>query len=114
MTLTHEKHGSVWIAAPAGRVDTVTSPSLEDALAGAIARGEHRIVLDCAGVDYVSSAGLRVLLVTAKRLREAGGRFVLCGLTPPVRQVFELAGFMPLFAIEPSRAAAVARAASAS
>lgn len=109
MTVNQEKVGDVWVGVPAGRIDSVTSPHLEEALVAALTGGERRVVLDMASVDYISSAGLRVLLVAAKRLRENGGRFVLCGLNGPVRQVFELAGFLPLFAIEPSRDRAVAR-----
>jgi anti-anti-sigma factor len=109
MTLQDEKHGDVWMIAPAGRIDSVTSPSLEEALARAIDRGERRVVVDFGGVDYISSAGLRVMLVAAKRLRE-GGRLVLCRLNEPVRQVFDLAGFLPLFALEPSRDGALRRA----
>lgn len=111
MTLRDEKLGDVWVVAPEGRVDSVTSPSLEGAISGALAAGERRVVVDFGGVEYISSAGLRVLLAAAKRLRDAGGRLVLCRLNEPVRQVFDLAGFVPLFAIEASRNDAVARAA---
>jgi anti-anti-sigma factor len=67
--------------------------------------------VDFSGVEYISSAGLRVLLVAAKRM--GGGGLVLCALTEPVRQVFDLAGFLPLFAVEASRDGALARLASA-
>lgn len=111
MTLQDEKLGDVWVIAPAGRIDSVTSPSLDEAMSGAISAGERRIVVDFGGVEYISSAGLRVLLVAARRLRDPAGRLVLCRLNDPVRQVFDLAGFLPLFAIEPSREGALARAA---
>jgi stage II sporulation protein AA (anti-sigma F factor antagonist) len=58
-------------------------------------------------VDYISSAGLRVFLVLAKRMRDLQGRLVLCAMTEPVRQVFQLAGFLPLFRVEPSQDAAL-------
>lgn len=63
-------------------------------------------------MDYISSAGLRVLLVAARRVKEAKGAWALCALTGPVRQVFELAGFLPLFTIDASCPAAMARLAS--
>ncbi len=72
--------------------------------------GERRIVLDLGGIEYVSSAGLRVLLLVAKKLRLGDGELGLCALGPAVRQVFELAGFLSIFPIEASRAAAVERA----
>jgi anti-anti-sigma factor len=68
--------------------------------------------VDFAGVEYISSAGLRVFLLLAKRMRDLQGRVVLCAMPEPVRQVFRLAGFMPLFLVEPSRDAALARLAT--
>jgi anti-anti-sigma factor len=65
--------------------------------------------VDLAGVEYISSAGLRVLLMAAKRLRQPPAAVVLCGLGPAVRGVLELAGFLPLFTIEPARREALAR-----
>jgi anti-anti-sigma factor len=94
-------------------VDSTTASSLEQALLGALERGERRLVLDFAGVDYISSAGLRGLLVTARRAKEVKAAWVLCALAEPVRQVFELAGFLPLFTVEATAAAALARLASA-
>jgi anti-anti-sigma factor len=104
-----ERHftDGVLTLAPGGRVDSTTSPALEEALTAAAS--ERRLIVDLSGVEYMSSAGLRVLLVTAKRMRAASAALVLCGLTDPVKQVFELAGFLPLFAVEPSRERAVAR-----
>jgi anti-anti-sigma factor len=97
----------VLILAPAGRVDSTTAAALDDALRPA--SDERRLIVDLSGVEYMSSAGLRVLLVVAKRTRASAGQLVLCGLTDPVRQVFELAGFLPLFTVEPSRDRAIAR-----
>ncbi len=62
-----------------------------------------------AGVEYVSSAGLRVLLLAAKRLKPPAGALVLCGIGPSVRTVLELAGSVSLFAVEPARPQAIAR-----
>ena len=71
-------------------------------------------MIDLAGTQYISSAGLRVLLLLAKKLRAARGDLVLCALGPTVRQVFELAGFLSIFRVEPSRTQALARLASPS
>ena len=99
----------VTVIAPAGRIDTTTSGPLEEAIRKAVDDGARDLLVDLAGADYISSAGLRVFLVLAKRMRDLKGRLVLCGMPEPVRQVFHLAGFMPLFSIEPSRAAGLAR-----
>ena len=66
------------------------------------------LVLDLAGLDYVSSAGLRVLLKAAKEARAAGSRFALAGLRPAVREVFEVSGFFAVLTAYPTRAEALA------
>jgi len=109
MDILEEQAGGVLVITPSGRVDSTTSDELEQALGRALESGARRIVVDLVGVSYISSAGLRVLLVAAKRVRAERGALVLCALGEPVRQVFDLAGFLPLFTIEPTRAAAVAR-----
>ena len=107
MHIQQTDRDGITIVAPAGRVDTTTSPVLEDALRRAVDGGARTILVDLAGVDYISSAGLRVFLVLAKRMRDLQGRLVLCAMGGPVRQVFQLAGFLPLFQVEPSQDAAL-------
>lgn len=97
------------IVAPKGRVDSTTSSALEQHLLDVFSAGNRRIVIDFSGVEYISSAGLRVMLALAKRMRDGKGRLALCGMGDAVRQVFALAGFVPLFAIDESRDAAVSR-----
>jgi len=112
MEIEQVARGEVIVVAPSGRVDTTTSEALERALALALDGGARRLVVDFAGVPYISSVGLRVLLVVAKRMRAGKGTLVLCGLGDAVRQVFDLAGFLPLFTVEPTRELAIARAAA--
>jgi len=109
MRIDEERAAQALVLAPQGRLDSVTSSELERHVAARLDAGERRLVLDLAAVEYISSAGLRVLLVAAKRLKEPPAALVLCGLGPGVRTVLELAGFVPLFAIEPARAQALAR-----
>ena len=109
MQIDEEKVGGALVIGPVGRVDSVSSGELEKLVLSRIDGGETRLVLDLAGVEYISSAGLRVLLIAAKRLKEPPAAVVLCGLGPGVRSVLELAGFLPLFAVEPTRAQALAR-----
>ena len=101
-------HGVVVIA-PAGRIDTTTSRMVEEAIGRSVDEGARDLVIDFLDVEYISSAGLRVFLVLAKRMRDLQGRLVLCGMPEPVRQVFRLAGFMTLFVVEPSRDTALAK-----
>ena len=111
MDIQQDKTGGVLVIIPAGRIDSTTSDAFEQALARAVEAGERRLVVDFDRVSYISSAGLRVLLVTAKRLRADRGTLVLCAMGEPVRQVFDLAGFLPLFTVEATRAQALARSA---
>lgn len=112
MQISETNQDGVVIVAPVGRVDSTTSPALDAHLLGLARGGQHRVVIDLSGVSYISSAGLRVMLSLAKRTKEAQGKLALAGLGDSVRQVFELAGFLPLFAVEATAAAAVARVAA--
>jgi anti-anti-sigma factor len=110
MHIAEEKVGGAHVVAPVGRVDSVSSGELERVVVSRIDGGERRLVIDLAEVEYISSAGLRVLLMAAKRLKEPPSALVLCGMGPGVRTVLELAGFLPLFAVEAGRTQAIARA----
>jgi anti-anti-sigma factor len=111
MDIVQERSNGVLVVAPIGRIDSTTSDVLEQALARAFEAGERRMVIDFGGVSYISSAGLRVLLVMSKQLRAERGVLVLCAFGEPVRQVFDLAGFLPLFTVEIARDQALARCA---
>lgn len=109
MQIREERCSGILVFAPVGRVDSATAGELEQRLLKPVGSGERRVVVDMEGIDYISSAGLRVLLRLAKKLKEVGGSLALGAMGEPVRQVFELAGFLPLFTIEPSRELALAR-----
>jgi stage II sporulation protein AA (anti-sigma F factor antagonist) len=110
MEIAFEPVGDALVVAPRGRVDSVSSGELERQLVARLDAGARRVVIDLASVDYISSAGLRVLLLAARRLKPPAGTLVLCGLAPSVRTVLELAGFTSLFTVEASREPALARA----
>ena len=107
MTIDRSIQSGVTVLAPSGRIDTVTSGALEDVVRSTVDGGARDLLVDFADVEYISSAGLRVFLVLAKRMRDLRGRVVLCGMGQPVRQVFQLAGFLPLFTVASSREAAL-------
>jgi anti-sigma B factor antagonist len=98
--------GGVTVVAPKGRLDSATSPELEQRLLPLAGASGGAVVVDCAELGYVSSAGLRVLLMAAKSARGAGARIALAALQPNVRQVFDISGFSSLFEIHDSAAAA--------
>jgi len=101
------KVGEIAVVAPAGQLDSKAAPEFEKATLGALGRETLHAVLDLGQVDYIASAGLRIVIMAGKRLQAEGGRLVLCGLNPSVRQVFEVAGFVKLFPIHRDRAEAV-------
>ena len=107
MKIERSSQESVTVLSPIGRIDTTTSRTLEEATRRTVDGGARELLVDLSGSDYISSAGLGVLLMLAKRLHELGGRLVLCGMGQPVRQVFQLAGCMPHFTVESSRTAAL-------
>jgi len=109
MQIGEVRSAGALVVAPAGRLDSLSAGELEKLVASRLDAGERRLVVDLAGVEYISSAGLRVLLMAAKRLKQPPAALVLCGMGPSVRTVLELTGFVPLFAIEPTREQALAR-----
>ena len=99
MEITERKAGNVCVVGISGRLDSGTSDSLGQRLHQLIDRGERRLVIDAEKLDYISSTGLRVLLVAAKHLKAIDGRIVLSSLKPHILEVFEIAGFKSIFPI---------------
>ena len=76
-----------------GRLDSKTSPDFEKKIFDAIEEGSNNMVVDFEELDYISSAGLRVVLKATKNLKRSEGRFVLCSMKDYVKEVFEISGF---------------------
>jgi anti-anti-sigma factor len=108
MEFTQEQTGDVVIVKLAGRLDSGAARSAEDGFNAVLAGGTPRLAVDMSGLDYISSAGLRVLLVMAKKVQQAKGKVALYGLVPNVREVFAVSGFDTIFSIQPDSAAALA------
>jgi len=97
MDITTRSQNGGAIVTVTGRIDTSTAPDLERELNRLIDAGTRKILLNFAGVAYISSGGLRVLLATAKKLSGPADRFSLCSLTPEVNKIMKLAGFTAIF-----------------
>lgn len=102
LEIHEETVGEVLVLGLKGRLDTDTAADLELAAQDAIDAGARDFVVDLSGVGYVSSAGLRVLLMIGKSI-DGKGSLCLCGLNTTVRQVFDVAGFTQLFVIGADR-----------
>jgi anti-sigma B factor antagonist len=109
-----ETFGSTTLVVPEGRLDFGAAPGfekqLQEALAGTGGTVPAAVIIDGTALDYVSSAGLRAVLLAARASQRAGIMFALCALKPAVREVFDLSGFSRIIAVHPDRATALAAA----
>jgi anti-anti-sigma factor len=102
MEITASSRDGGAVVAPAGRIDHASAEAFSRDLQPHLERckaGGPGLVLDMSAVDYISSVGLRVLMVAAKQAEAQGGRIAIAGLTPLVREVFEISRFDLLFTI---------------
>jgi len=84
-----------------GRIDSQTAPQLAEALDKVMDLDRYKVVFDMSGVEFVSSAGLRVLINTQKRCQKLNrGELVLAALPERIHETLEIAGFLPLFKLE--------------
>jgi len=112
MKIAEEKSGDVLVVELRGRLDAATSRDVETFLLQKIDAGDRLLVLDLAGLEYISSIGLRVFMMAAKRVRVVDGKVVVCALQPAIQEVFTIAGFSALFTAFETRAVAAASLAS--
>jgi anti-sigma B factor antagonist len=108
MEITTQNRGGAMIISVNGRVDTSTAPVLEQAINKEIEAGNRKILLNFVSVTYISSGGLRVLLASAKKLKNPGDKFGICSLSAEVLKILKLAGFTSIFSIYPSEGEALA------
>lgn len=109
MKITDKKlGGDVLVLSLDGRLDPTTVRGLEERLARVVEGGASRVILDLARLDYISSAGLRVLLSCAKQLKGKQGALVLCAPKRYVKEVFDIAGFSAILPICDSEGEALA------
>ena len=113
MNVSFERLARTTLVIPEGRLDFSSAASFEkqlnEVLAGA-GTAPAAVIIDCAALDYVSSAGLRAFLLAARGSQRAGISFALCALKPAVREVFDLSGFTRIITIYADRATALAHA----
>jgi anti-anti-sigma factor len=108
LEIRESREAEVLVLELIGRLDTKTSGALEKSVATHLGAGQRRFILDLAGMEYVSSAGLRIFLMLAKKVSGGTGGLALCGLSPQVKEVFDIAGFTRLFTLAATRAEALA------
>jgi anti-anti-sigma factor len=103
MEITEDRTADVLILSLSGKLDATTAKTFEDKILAEIEAGDRRLMIDLSQLAHVSSAGLRVILIAAKRLRSKDGKIALCSLQDHVQQVFDLSGFSSILSIYASR-----------
>src|SRR5918911_1967607 len=105
MEITHKRFNRVDLVTIEGRMDAASAPQLRQTIDSLFDQGRYRIVLDLAGLEYIASPGLRVLIEARKRARDwkltdlEGGDVRIANLPPRIKEVFDLTGFTSLFEI---------------
>jgi anti-sigma B factor antagonist len=105
MEITHKRLNRVDLLTVVGRMDAASAPQLKQQIDALFDQGRFRIVLDLAGLEYIASPGLRVLIEARKRARDwkitdlEGGDLRIANLPPRIKEVFDLTGFTSLFEI---------------
>jgi anti-sigma B factor antagonist len=100
MHVSQKRYGDALVLTPVGRIDNSTTDALRSDLSVHVAtcrEGGDRLVLDFSKVDYISSVGLRVLMLAAKKVREQEGSIVVAALQPVVEEIFEISRFNLVF-----------------
>jgi len=99
MEISITESGDVRILAFQGNLDTNTSPDAENEINGLIEAGAQKLLVNFENLDYISSAGLRILLATAKKLKASQGDLKICCLNETVQEVFDISGFATILSV---------------
>ena len=107
MAMPQETIGDATVLIPQQRVDSANAKLFEQDLLDAIKGESGTILVDFKDLDYISSAGLRAILIAAKSAKAAGRRFRLCSMKDTIQDVFAVSGFAKILSIHPDRDAAM-------
>ena len=99
MDITTQESGGIAIVGFKGKLDTNTCSDAETRLKDVLDQGAQKVLIDFEKLDFISSAGLRILLVSTKRLEASGGELRICGLNETVSEIFEISGFCTILSV---------------
>ena len=102
MAIYAEREGDTLVIKADGRIDGANARAFQSDLEAAIEDTDRTVVLDFESLSYISSAGIRVILMTAKMLQRRDGVFALCALSDPIREIFQISGFDKIIPIHAS------------
>lgn len=102
LEILNERDGDTLILVPEGRIDSSNASAFEREMNNHIDNGEVHLVVDFSRLSFISSSGMRVLLIAAKRVRR-GGKLVLCSMRDSIREIFSISGFDAIITVVKSR-----------
>lgn len=103
MANQYEIVGDIVVINLQGRLNSTNAVQVEAEILSHINQGANQLLVDLNELEYISSAGLRVLLVVAKRLKRSAGLMVLCGIRESIREIFEVSGFLGILSVATTR-----------
>ena len=108
MDIHKERVGDVHVVTADGRLDGIYSAAFANQVGELITGTDPRILIDLSNIDFVTSAGLRAVLLLMKKAKASGGVFALCGVNAQVREILDVSGFADIFTVHPGRAEGIA------
>ena len=102
MEISTETRNGTLIAKAEGRIDGSNARDFESAVQSAVRDCEGPVIIDCENLSYISSAGLRAILLIAKALGKRNVKFALCSLSAPIAEIFQISGFDQIISTHPS------------
>ena len=108
MDIQKDRVGDVDVVTAEGRLDGIYSSAFANQVGELISGPHPKVLIDFSNIDFVTSAGLRAVLLLMKKATAAGGSFALCGLNDQVREVLDISGLADMFSIHPGRAEGLA------
>ena len=108
MVIVKETVSDNCVLVPKPGVDSSSAAQFEEVLMEGVEATGGKVVIDCSELDYISSAGLRAVLIAAKLSKSKGGKLILCAMKRNIRKIFDTSGFTQLLPIVPSREEAMA------
>jgi anti-sigma B factor antagonist len=108
LEISEQQQGDVVVLGPVGRINNDTSPEFQNRLLGCVGSGGGAVLVDLSRVEYISSAGLRALMMASKQSKAVNGRLAVAGLNPVVKEIFTISRFSYVVAVYETAADALA------
>jgi anti-anti-sigma factor len=108
MQIHKEQVGDVHVVTAEGRLDGIYSAAFANQVGELMTGTSPKVLIDFTSIDYVTSAGLRAVLILMKKAAASGGLFALCGVNAQVQEVLKISGLAEMFSVHPGRAEGIA------